>query len=161
MAERFVVAEGTYGDGLTWVIWARRDEPHDGDLLSMIRVSDAGGRILHAGGLAGPPLHPGQLLNVRTGGSEEGPRALLARVHPTVREVRLLTAGAGPAVVPVYDCPAIPEVRFAAALLPRDARLESVAGLDAHGSELERFDLRFQQGRWEHAFASSRPGRGA
>jgi hypothetical protein len=51
--------------------------------------------------------------------------------------------------VPLYDCAEIPEIRFAALLLPRADLLDSVAGFGASGSELERFDLRFQQGRWE------------
>ena len=51
--------------------------------------------------------------------------------------------------VPLYDCAEFPEVRFAALLLPREELLDSVAGFGARGPELERFDLRFQQGRWE------------
>ena len=51
--------------------------------------------------------------------------------------------------MPLFDCADIPEVRFAALLLPRDALLDSVAGFNNKGTELERFDLRFQQGRWE------------
>jgi hypothetical protein len=150
MGTRYVVAEGTYGDGLAWVIWARRHEPKKGDLLSMIRVSDAAGRILHGGARAGPPLDPGHVLNVTAGGSEEGPRALLARVDPRVRRLELKTYNGAALDVPLYDCPDIPEVRFASLLLPRDVRLESVTGFGAKNEELERFDLRFYQGQWEN-----------
>jgi hypothetical protein len=61
--------------------------------------------------------------------------------------------------VPLYDCAEIPEVRFAALLLPREDLLDSVAGFGARGRELERFDLRFQQGRWEarHPAGGARP----
>jgi hypothetical protein len=149
MNGRYLVAEGSYGDGLTWVIWARRDEPHEDDLLSIIRVTDAGGRILHAGGASGPPLYPGHVLNVSTGGSEEGPRALLARAASSVRRVVLKAQDGTTQDVPLYDCEGIPEVRFAALLLPRDLALDSVTAFGAKGAELERFDLRFQQGRWE------------
>jgi hypothetical protein len=149
MGTRYVVAEGTYGDGLTWVIWARRHEPKKGDLLSMIWVSDAAGRILHGGVRAGPPLDPGHVLNVTAGGSDEGPRALLARVDPRVRRLELKTHNGAALDVPLYDCPDIPEVRFASLLLPRDVRLESVTGFGAKNEELERFDLRFYQGQWE------------
>ena len=99
------------------------------------------------------------MLNVSTGGSEEGPRALLARVAPAIRRLEL-TAGKGRVIdVPLFDCPDIPEVRFAAVLLPRDLTLESLTGFDAKGTELERFDLRFQQGRWEtlHPANAARP----
>ena len=149
MDGRYVIAEGTHDAGVSWVVWARRNEPHDGDLLSMIRVTDSSGRILHAGGSAGPPLYPGRMLNVSTSGSEEGPRALLARVAPAVRRLELRAKKGGTLDVPLFDCADLPEVRFAALLLPRDLSLESLAGFDAQGAEVEQFDLRFQQGRWE------------
>ena len=149
MDGRYVIAEGTHDAAVSWVVWARRNEPHDGDLLSMIRVTDSSGRILHAGGSAGPPLYPGRMLNVSTSGSEEGPRALLARVAPAVRRLELRARKGGVMDVPLFDCADIPEVRFAALLLPRDLSLESLAGFDAQDAELEQFDLRFQQGRWE------------
>ena len=149
MDGRYVVAEGTGDTGVSWVIWARRDAPHDGDLLSMIRLTDASGRILHVGVSSGPPLYPGRLLNITTNGSEEGPRALLGRVDPKVRRLELRVHDGSTRNVPLYDCAEIPEVRFAALLLPREELLDSVAGFAAKGPELERFDLRFQQGRWE------------
>jgi hypothetical protein len=149
MGGRYVVAQGTHGDGLTWVIWAKRHEPEDGDLFSMIRVSDGDGRILHGGARAGPPLPPGHVLNVTTGGGDEGPRALLARADPKVRRMELTLADGTTADVPLYDCPDIPEVRFGSLLVPRNVTLESVAGFGAKDEELERFDLRFYQGRWE------------
>jgi hypothetical protein len=148
MNGRYVVAEGTNGDGLTWVIWARRDEPAEGDLFSMIRVTDAGGQVLSVGARSGPPVHPGHVLNVTTGGGD-GPRALLARVAPGVRRVELRIHNGNTLDVPLYDCAEIPEVRFAALLVARDAALESVAGFGAKNEELERFDLRFYQGRWD------------
>ena len=153
MGGRYVIAEGTEHDGLTWVIWARRHEPREGELLSMIRISDATGRILHGVGRTGPPLPPGRVLNVASDGSEEGPRALLARVDPSVHRLELKVQDGTTLDVPLYDCPEIPEVRFASLLLPRDVILESVAGFGAKDKELERFDLRFYQGRWEERHA--------
>ena len=151
MGGRYVVAEGTDGNGLAWVIWARWHEPREGDLLSMIRVTDASGRILHGAGRTGPPLYPGQMLNVTSGGGDEGPRALLARVDPRVRRLELKVQDGATLDVPLYDCADIPEVRFASLLLPRDVALESVTGFGAKNEELERFDLRFYQGRWEES----------
>jgi len=153
MSGKYMIAEGKHGDGLTWVIWARRHEPHEGDLLSMIRITDAAGRILHGAGRAGPPLHPGHVLNVSSGGSHEGPRVLTARVDPRVRRLELKVRDGTAFDVPLYDCPDIPEVRFASLLLPRDVTLESVTGFGAENQELERFDLRFDQGRWEERHA--------
>jgi hypothetical protein len=157
MNGRYVVAEGTHGDGLTWVIWARRHEPREGDLLGMIRVTDASGRILHGGGRAGPPLHPGHVLNVTSDGGDEGPRTLLARVDPSVRRLELKVRDGTKLDVPLYDCADIPEVRFASLLLPRDVVLESLTGYGAKNKELERFDLRFYQGRWEERHTQGQP----
>src|SRR6266568_3110767 len=80
MDGRHVVAEGTDDTGVSWVIWARRDAPRDGDLLSMIRLTDSGGRIIHLGAASGPALYPGRLLNITTSGSEGGPRRPAAGV---------------------------------------------------------------------------------
>jgi hypothetical protein len=151
--ERQVIAEGTYADGLSWVIWARRQssreaQPGADELLSMIRITSADGRVLHEGGAGGPALYPGQLMNVSTGGSDEGPYCLLARVHPDIGRVELVTAAGKNMHVPVYDSAHFPGVRFAALLVPRELNLDSVTGFSDSGEELERFDLAFHQKFW-------------
>jgi hypothetical protein len=148
MEGRHLIAEGTYED-LAWVAWARRDQPREGDLLSMVRVIDADGRMLHGHGAGGPPLQPGQLLKVSSDGSEEGPRMLLARAAPSIRRLELTVAGGGTVDVPLYDHPEFPEVRFASLPLARDMILDFITGFDDDGKELERFSLGFQQGQWE------------
>ena len=84
-------------------------------------------------------------MNVSAGGSDEGPYALLARVHPDIRRVELTTADGEIKNVPVYGSADFQEVRFAALLVPRDLRLDSVTGFSDGGEELERFDLAFHQ----------------
>jgi len=74
---------------------------------------------------------------------------LLARVATAVRRLELRARNGDTLDVPLFDCPDVPEVRFAALLLPRDLSLETLTGFDGQDAELERFDLRFQQGRWE------------
>jgi hypothetical protein len=162
--ERHVIAEGGYGDGLSWLIWARRQplhgaQPDTNELMSMIRVTSADGRVMHEGGAGGPALYPGDLMNVSTGGSDEGPYCLLARVHPGIRRVELATAAGQSLDVPVYDSTDFPEVRFAALLVPRELRLDFVAGLGDSGEELSRFDLTFHQGLW-HRRREGRAGSG-
>jgi hypothetical protein len=76
--QRVVIAEGSYGDGVSWLIWAGHDSPGDGEsgadeLVSMIRVTGLHGRILHECSCGGPAPYPGNLMNVSTGGGEEGP----------------------------------------------------------------------------------------
>jgi hypothetical protein len=44
--ERQVIAQGSYGDGLSWLIWAQRQQPRSrtpapDELLAMIRVTAA------------------------------------------------------------------------------------------------------------------------
>jgi hypothetical protein len=151
--ERQVIAKGTYGDELSWVIWAQWQSSVDArsgadELLSMIRVTSADGRVLHEGGGGGPALYPGQLMNVSTGGSDEGPYCLLARVHPDIGRVELVTAAGESMHVPVYNSAHFPDVRFAALLVPRELNLDSVAGFGDSGEELERFDLTFHQRFW-------------
>jgi len=156
MNGQIVIAEGTQGDGVSWVVWARRHssgggEPGPGELLSMIRITSAGGRILYEGGGGGPALSPGSLMDVGSGGGDEGPYSLLARVHPDIRRVELVTAAGEALDVPIYDSADFPEVRFAVLLVPRDLYLGSVIGFDGNGKELERFDLAFHQRFWhEH-----------
>jgi hypothetical protein len=151
--ERHVIAEGNYGDGLLWLVWAQRQpsggaQPGAGELMSMIRVASADGRVLHEGGSGGPAMYPGDLMNVSTGGGDEGPYCLLARVHPDIRRVELVTAAGDSLDVLVYDSTDFPEVRFAALLVPRELRLDFVAGLGENGEELSRFDLTFHQQFW-------------
>ena len=148
MEGRHLIAEGTY-EGLAWVSWARQDQPREGDLLSMIRITEPSGRILHGGGTGGRPLDPGQLLKITTGGSDEGPRVLLGRVHPDVRRLVVTTGDGDELDVPLYDQPDIPGVRFASLLLARDLVLDSCAGFSGDGKELERLSLKLQQGQWE------------
>jgi hypothetical protein len=76
---------------------------------------------------------------------------VLARVDPRVRRLELKIKDGTAFDVPLYDCPDIPEVRFASLLLPRDVTLESMTGFGAKNEELERFDLRFYQARWEES----------
>jgi hypothetical protein len=57
---------------------------------------------------------------VATSSGDEGPYCLLARVHPDIERVELVTAAGENMQVPVYDSALFPEVRFAALLVPRE-----------------------------------------
>lgn len=151
--QQVVIAEGTDRDEVSWLVWASRSSPSDGErgedeVMSMIRVTSPDGRILREGGGGGPALYPGTLMNVSTGGGDEGPYCLLARVHPDIRRVELRTANGKIMNVPLYDSAEFPEVHFAALLVPRDLHLDSVIGFNDRSEELERFDLAFHQDFW-------------
>jgi len=152
-SQQVTIAEGTYGDGFSWLVWARRcpsggGEPGEDELMSMIRITGPDGRIVREGGGGGPALAAGKLMDISTGGGDQGPYSLLARVHPDIKRVELTTADGEILNVPLYDSADFPEVRFAALLVPRDLHLESVTGLSDGGGELERFDLAFHQRFW-------------
>jgi hypothetical protein len=149
MSGRHVIAEGTHTGGLSWTLWVVRDKPSAGDLLNMIRVTHKGGHILHGSGFGGSPLDPDRLLKVKSDGSGEGPRVLLARAHPDVRKVVVTTENGDSLSVPMYDIEEIPEIRFGCLLLPRDLPLRSITALGADDQQLERLSLSFQQGQWE------------
>jgi hypothetical protein len=155
VGERQTVAQGQYGDGLSWLVWAEREAPREGqpdaELITMVRVTDASGRVLREGGAGGPALGPGELMSVSTGGGDEGPYCILVRVHPGIRRVAVTTEAGETLSMAVYDAPDFPEVRFAVLLVPRDLRLAAVTGLGPDGRQLERFDLGFHQRFWhEH-----------
>jgi hypothetical protein len=62
--DRHVIAEGSYGDRLSWLIWTQRQppggaQPGADELMSMIRVTSADGRVLHESGAGGPALYSG------------------------------------------------------------------------------------------------------
>ena len=157
-----LIAEGTRTDGVSWRIWAQRhppgaDFPDEDELQSTIRIAGPDGRTLHGGGSRGPALSPGKLMDVSTGGSDEGPRTLLARVHPVIRRAELRTTGGEIIDVPVYDSEDFPEIRFAALLVPRDSHLDYVAGLNDEGEEVERFSLAFHDLNW-HRFRARTGG---
>jgi len=67
---------------------------------------------------------------------------------PDIRRVELTTAAGETMNVAVYDMDDFPEVRSAALLVPRELRLDFVAGFGDSGEELSRFDLTFHQRFW-------------
>ena len=149
MSGRHVIAEGTHKGGLIWTFWVVRDKPSEGDLLNMIRVTHKGGHILHGSGFGGSPLDPDRLLKVKSDGSGEGPRVLLARARRDVRRVVVTTENGDSLSVPMYDIEEIPEIRFGCLLLPRDLPLRSITAFGDNDQQLEHFSLSFQQGQWE------------
>ena len=83
------------------------------------------------GGMGGPALYPGNLLNVYTGRADQGPLRVIVRAD---RKIRRLQFGSRPGeqyyLLPATDAPAVGVMLFAV-LLPCAAEIVSMQGLDA------------------------------
>jgi hypothetical protein len=101
------------------------------------------------GGMGGPPLYAGSLMNTYTGGSERGTRRILVRADPQVAWVRVeLGSGEQADLAPVAARPDLGLVFFAT-LLPPPAALVSVAAIGEDGQVLETQDLSGHEAAWQ------------
>jgi hypothetical protein len=141
-----VLAEGSLPAGQRWVLRAGGTSSHFYTFLETIHPD--GHR--DEGGMGGPPLYPGRLLNTCTGGSERGMRRVLVRASPQVARVRVhLASGEQVDLSPVAARPDLGLVFFAT-LLPPSAALVSVAAIDENGQVLEPQDLSGHEASWQH-----------
>ena len=99
--------------------------------------------------MGGPPLWPGSIMNVYTGGTDTGPRRIAVRADPRVARVRIQLAG-GECVdlAPVATVPD-PGLAFFATLLPRTMALVSITAIGASGQVLEPQDLARHEQAWQ------------
>src|ERR1039457_2099005 len=84
-----VIAEGDLPSGEHWILRAGGTSAEFGTFLETIHPD---GRR-DEGGMGGPPLWPGSIMNVYTGGTEAGPRRIVVRADPRVARVRVQLAG--------------------------------------------------------------------
>ncbi len=153
MTELQVLAEGLLATGGRWSLQAGGTRQDFYSFLETVRPD--GSR--DSGGMGGPPLGGGSLLNIYTGGSEHGLRRVLVRADPAVATVRLNLAGEEPAVLrPVAERRDLGVVFFVA-LLPQTAVLASVTALDDAGRELEHPDLSRHEAAWQRSRRRHRP----
>jgi hypothetical protein len=140
-----VLAEGGLPTGQRWVLRAGGTSSHFYTFLETIYPD--GHR--DEGGIGGPPLYPGRLMNTCTGGTERGMRRVLVRADPQVARVRvLLGSGERLDLPPVAARPDLGLVFFAA-LLPPSAVLVSVVAIDENGQVLEPQDLSHHEANWQ------------
>jgi hypothetical protein len=139
-----VVAEGDLPSGEHWVLKAGRTPEDFSTFLETVHPDGRRDR----GGMRGPALYAGSLLNTFTGGSGGGLRGVLARADPRVARVRVnLTGGQHVELTPL-GAEAGLGVVFFVALLPRTAELASITALGDDGQVLEPQDLRFHEAQW-------------
>jgi hypothetical protein len=128
-----VIADGATPAGERWYL--RAGGPA-GDYHTMLETVHPDGRR-DEGGMGGPLLYPGRLLNDYIGRADDGPLRVIFRTDRRVRRL-VLYSGSGercelrPAA---YDATLGPGVMFFAGLLPWTA-VDQVQLLDAAGREL-------------------------
>jgi hypothetical protein len=100
---------------------------------SMLETVHADGRR-DQGGMSGPALYPGELLNVYLGRADQGPLRVVVRSDPQVQRLRLQSERGARCdfFAPSAHDPAV-GVNLFAALLPWTTDVTSIQGMDADG----------------------------
>lgn len=140
------VAEGDLPTGQHWILRAGGTTD---DFYTFLETVHADGHS-DSGGMGGPPLPAGSLMNTYTGGADGGPRRVVVRADPRVAEVRLLLASGEQLVLSPLGTRSDVGVTFFATLLPQTAGLASVTAVDAEGRVVEPQDLARHEAAWQH-----------
>lgn len=151
-----VLAEGDLPTGQHWILKAggTRD-----DCYTFLETIHPDGHR-DEGGMGGPPLSPGSLMNTYTGGSDRGLRRVLVRADPRVARVRVKLASGELLDLAQLATRADLGVSFFAALLPLTQGLVSVTAIGADGQVLEPQDLSGHEEAWRR-FLRRRGGQSA
>jgi hypothetical protein len=127
-----VVAEGEGARGERWYLKAGGSSE---DYYTGIETVHPDGRR-DEGGMGGPPLYPGHLLNVYTGRADRGPLRVVVRTDPRVQRLRFQSElGEQCDMLAATRDPAV-SVNLFAILLPWTTGVTSMQGLDADGQVL-------------------------
>lgn len=129
-----VIADGDLPTGEHWNLKAGGTRT---DYYTFLETVYPGGRR-DEGGMGGPPLYPGSLMNTYTGGTEHGLRRVIVRADPRVARVRLQVTTGGRLELPALATQTEIGLSFFAALLSRGAELVSVTAIGADGQALEQ-----------------------
>jgi hypothetical protein len=134
-----LLAQGETEDGVRWRIMVSGSS--DDNYGTMLHTEDADGPI-DGGGMGGPKLWGDQKLNVYCGrNSDRGPLGVMVRCDPQVVRLTLLYAdGTQTDLQPCGDG-IVDGLRFAMAVVQRDAHLGEVVGFGSDGALIERFTL--------------------
>jgi hypothetical protein len=140
-----VLAEGDLPTGQHWILKAGGTR---GDFYTFLETIHPDGRR-DEGGMGGPPLYPGSLMNTYTGGSDRGLRRVVVRADPRVATVRVELASGEVLDLPPLAYRADLGVLFFATLLPQAEGLVSVTAVGADGQMLEPRDLSRDEENWQ------------
>jgi hypothetical protein len=125
-----VVAEGETARGEQWYLRAGGSPEASDSMLETVHVD---GRR-DQGGMCGPALYPGELLNVYIGRADQGPLRVVVRADPQVQRLRLQSERGEwcDMLAPCAHDPAV-GVNLFAMLLPWTTDVTEVMALDADG----------------------------
>jgi hypothetical protein len=127
-----VVAEGDLPSGQHWIVRAGGTSD---DFYTVMETVHPDGQH-DEGGMGGPPLYPGSVLNSYTGSTDRRLRRVLVRADPRVARVLLrLESGEELVLAPLGTRPDA-DVTIFAALLPYTADLAAVTAVGADGRVL-------------------------
>jgi hypothetical protein len=127
-----VVASGETARGERWFLKAGGSAE---DYYSMVETVHRDGRR-DEGGMGGPALYPGHLLNVYTGRADQGPLRVVVRADPRVRRLRLQSERSERCEMLASARDQAVGVNLFAILLPWTTGVTSMQGLDAEGQVL-------------------------
>ena len=129
-----VLAEGDLPTGQHWIL--RAGGTSADDFYTFLETIHPDGHR-DEGGMGGPPLSPGSLMNVYTGGSGQGLRRVVVRADPRVARVRVQLASGEQLDLPPLATRSDVGLSFFATLLAKTAELVSVTAIGADGQVLE------------------------
>jgi hypothetical protein len=140
-----VLAEGDLPAGQHWILKAggTRD-----DFCTFLETVHPDGHR-DEGGMAGPLLHPGSLMNTYTGGSDRGLRRVVVRADARVARVRVELASGELLDLPPLATWSDLGLSFFATLLPRTEGLVSVTAIGTDGQVLEPQNLSGHEEAWQ------------
>jgi hypothetical protein len=134
-----VVAEGELPTGEHWTITAGGTIR---DYYTFLKTVHPDGHS-DEGGMGGPPLDPGSLLNTYTGMADQGLQRLLVRASPSIAGLHLeLSSGESRDLLPAGTDDAV-GLTFFAALLPRTVTIAQLSGLGPGGEVVAELSPRY------------------
>ncbi len=148
-----VLAEGDLPTGQHWILKAGGTRA---DFYTFLETIHPDGHR-DEGGMGGPPLPAGGLMNTYTGGADRGLRRVVVRADPHVARVRVQLASGEQLDLALVATQADPGLSFFVTLLPPGADLVSVVPFGADGQPLEPQDLSGHEAAWQRF--QRRPGR--
>ena len=130
--DQVMVLAGRCEQGYTWEVEAGGP---DENFLTMMSVFHDGRRV-HRGGMAGPKLYPGSVINEYRGRKDALPYVIVARTAPQVDRVVVTTDRGAEIELPLSEIIDQFGLRFAAAVLP-DGHGPGSIRAEAHGLTLQ------------------------